>query len=280
MAIYAVGDVQGCAAELERLLDGLDLDPARDRLWFVGDLVNRGPASLEVLRLVSSLGDAAIVVLGNHDLHLLAVARGHAALRDGDDALQAVLASRERERLLDWLQARPMLHHDAALDVTLLHAGLPPQWDIALARRCAGELEAALRSERSGRLFDAMYGNLPDLWRDDLGGTDRLRFITNALTRLRACDPEGRMLLRFKGPVARLPAGAVPWFRVPGRRSSGARIVCGHWSALGYLDENGVLALDTGCVWGGTLTAQRIDVASTPVTVPSSLPAQVFDHVD
>ena len=280
MAIYAVGDVQGCAAELERLLDGLDLDPARDRLWFVGDLVNRGPASLEVLRLVSSLGDAAVVVLGNHDLHLLAIARGHAALHDGDDALQAVLAAPDRERLLDWLQARPMLHHDAALDVTLLHAGLPPQWDIALARRCAGELEAALRSERSGRLFDAMYGNLPDLWRDDLGGTDRLRFITNALTRLRACDPEGRMLLRFKGPVARLPAGAVPWFRVPGRRSSGARIVCGHWSALGYLDENGVLALDTGCVWGGTLTAQRIDVASTPVTVPSSLPAQVFDHVD
>ena len=280
MAIYAVGDVQGCAAELERLLDGLDLDPARDRLWFVGDLVNRGPASLEVLRLVSSLGDASIVVLGNHDLHLLAVARGHATLRDGDDALQAVLAAPDRERLLDWLQSRPLLHHDAALEVTLLHAGLPPQWDIALARRCAGELEAALRSERSGRLFDAMYGNLPDLWRDDLGETDRLRFITNALTRLRACDADGRMLLRLKGPVARLPAGAVPWFRVPGRRSSGARIVCGHWSALGYLDENGVLALDTGCVWGGALTAQRIDVASTPVSVPSSLPAQFFDHAD
>jgi bis(5'-nucleosyl)-tetraphosphatase (symmetrical) len=280
MAIYAVGDVQGCAAELDTLLGKLNFDPAHDRLWFVGDLVNRGPASLEVLRFVSSLGDAAITVLGNHDLHLLALARGHAPMRDSDAALQPVLAAPDRERLLDWLQSRSMLHHDPDLGVTLLHAGLPPQWDTALARRCAGELEAALRSDHSGRLFDAMYGNLPDLWRDDLDGTDRLRFITNALTRLRACDSAGRMLLRFKGPVAQLPAGVLPWFRVPGRRSSGERIVCGHWSALGYLDADGILALDTGCVWGGTLTAQRIDVASTPVVVPSTLPVHVFDGRD
>jgi bis(5'-nucleosyl)-tetraphosphatase (symmetrical) len=276
MAIFAVGDVQGCAAELESLLEKIAFSPARDRLWFVGDLVNRGPRSLDVLRLVRQLGDAAIVVLGNHDLHLLAIARGHAALRDDDAGLQAVLDAPDREQLLDWLQSRSMLHHDASLGVTMLHAALPPQWDVALARRCAAELEQALRGDRSGELFARMYGNQPDLWRDDLDGADRLRFITNALTRLRACDAEGRMLLKFKGPLDRIPAGAMPWFRAPGRRSAGARIVCGHWSALGYLDEGGVLAIDTGCVWGGTLAAQRIDTPSAPVFVPSEQPVADF----
>jgi bis(5'-nucleosyl)-tetraphosphatase (symmetrical) len=257
--------VQGCAAELETLLERLDFSAARDRLWFVGDLVNRGPRSLDVLRLVAGLGDAAIAGLGNHDLHLLAVARGHASLREGDESLQPILDAPDREPLLDWLQSRPMLH-----------AGLPPQWDIPLAQRCAAELEQALRSDRSGELFARMYGNQPDLWRDDLDGADRLRFITNALTRLRACDAEGRLLLKLKGPPARLPAGATPWFRVAGRRSAGSRIVCGHWSALGYLDEGGVLALDTGCVWGGTLAAQRIDTPSAPLHVPSTLPVADF----
>jgi bis(5'-nucleosyl)-tetraphosphatase (symmetrical) len=276
MATYAVGDVQGCAAELETLLERLDFSPGRDRLWFVGDLVNRGPHSLDVLRHVARLGDAAVVVLGNHDLHLLAAARGHAVLRNQDESLRPVLEARDREPLLDWLQSRPMLHHDEALGVTMLHAGLPPQWDVATARSCAAELEQALRCDRSGALFERMYGNEPDLWRDDLEGADRLRFITNALTRLRACDAAGRMLLRFKGPLDRLPAGAVPWFRAAGRRTRGSRIVCGHWSALGYRDEAGVLALDTGCVWGGALTAQRIDVPSPPVRVPSTQPAADF----
>jgi len=270
MAIYAVGDVQGCAAELATLLERLHFQPATDRLWFVGDLVNRGPRSLDVMRFVAGLGEAAVVTLGNHDLHLLALARGHARFRDSDRPLQAVLEAPDREPLLDWLQSRPMLHHDAQLGVTVLHAGLPPQWDVALARTCAGELERALRSDRSGALFEEMYGNEPDLWRDDLDGPDRLRFITNALTRLRACDRQGRMLLKLKGPPQQLPDGALPWFRAPGRRSAGARIVCGHWSALGYVDEAGVLALDTGCVWGGTLTAQRLDVPSAPVSVPNS----------
>jgi bis(5'-nucleosyl)-tetraphosphatase (symmetrical) len=276
MAIYAIGDVQGCAAELEELLERLAFTPGRDRLWFVGDLVNRGPRSLDVLRLVARLGEAAIVVLGNHDLHLLAAARGHTGLREQDDSLQPVLEAPDREPLLDWLQSRPMLHHDETLGITMLHAGLPPQWDVATARRCAGELEQALRGNRSAALFEHMYGNEPDLWRDDLGGAERLRFITNALTRLRACDANGRMLLRFKGPPSRLPAGALPWFRVAGRRSAGARIVCGHWSALGYLDEEGVLALDTGCVWGGALTARRLDVPSPPLQVPSRQPAIDF----
>ena len=273
MATYAVGDVQGCRDELERLLDTLGFDRGRDRLWLVGDLVNRGPRSLEVLRLVEGLGDAAVVVLGNHDLHLLALAHGAVEPRAADATLRPVLEAPDRHRLLDWLQSRPVLHHDERLGMTLLHAGLPPQWDIGLARGCARELEEALRGTRSARLFQAMYGNQPDLWRDDLGGDDRLRFITNALTRLRVCDRDGRLLLKFKGPPGEIPAGAFPWFRAPGRRSQGERIVCGHWSALGYLDRDGVLALDTGCVWGGSLTAQRIDEPSVPVAVESLQPA-------
>jgi bis(5'-nucleosyl)-tetraphosphatase (symmetrical) len=273
MAVWAVGDVQGCFVELEALLERIGFTPRRDELWFVGDLVNRGPASLEALTFVAGLGDAARVVLGNHDLHLLAVARGGAKLRGGDRGLQPILDAPDRERLLDWLQARPVLHHDAAIGCTMVHAGLPPQWDLALARRCANELESALRGEHSGRLFEAMYGNQPDRWRDDLEGDDRLRFITNALTRLRVCDRSGRLRLEFKGPLEQMPSDAMPWFRAPRRRWAGARIVCGHWSALGYVDENGVLGLDTGCVWGGTLTAQRLDVPAAPVAVPSTLPA-------
>jgi len=277
MATYAIGDVQGCCDELEALLRQLKFDPSVDRLWFVGDLVNRGPRSLDALRFVRRLGDAAVTVLGNHDLHLLAIARGSAHLRPADRALEPILEADDRDSLLDWLQSRPMLHHDAALGFTMIHAGLPPQWDIALARRCAAELESALRSERSGRLFAKMYGNQPDRWRDDLEGTDRLRFITNALTRLRVCDASGRLLLKLKGPPGKMPADAIPWFEAPGRRWDGARIVCGHWSALGYHDAGGVLALDTGCVWGGTLTAQRLDAPARPVAVPSTLPAMFSD---
>jgi len=274
MAVWAIGDLQGCLVELEALLERIGFAPGRDQLWFVGDLVNRGPASLESLRFVAGLGDDARVVLGNHDLHLLAVARGGAKLRGGDRSLQAILDAPDRERLLDWLQSRALLHHDDSIGWTMVHAALPPQWDIALARRCAAELESALRGEHSGRLFASMYGNHPDRWRDDLEGDDRLRFITNALTRLRVCDPSGRLMLEFKGPLEEMPAGALPWFRAPGRRWAGARIVCGHWSARGYVEENGVLGLDTGCVWGGTLTAQRLDVASGPIAVPSTLPAR------
>ena len=274
MAVWAIGDLQGCLVELEALLERIGYAPGRDQLWFVGDLVNRGPASLESLRFVAGLGDDARVVLGNHDLHLLAIARGSAKLRGGDRSLQEILDAPDRERLLDWLQSRALLHHDDSIGWTMVHAALPPQWDIALARRCAAELESALRGAHSGRLFASMYGNQPDRWRDDLDGDDRLRFVTNALTRLRVCDASGRMLLDFKGPLEEMPAGALPWFRAPGRRWAGARIVCGHWSARGYVDENGVLGLDTGCVWGGTLTAQRLDVADAPVAVPSTLPAR------
>ena len=275
MATWAIGDVQGCAAELEALLDRIGYSPARDRLWFVGDLVNRGPRSLDVLRLVAGLGDSSVVVLGNHDLHLLAAARG-AGLRDGDESLAPVLAAPDRGRLLDWLQSRRMLHHDASLGRVMIHAGLPPQWDLDRARSCAAELEQVLQGEASGAFFEHMYGNQPDLWHDDLSGMDRLRYTVNALTRLRACDASGRMLLKLKGPVDRLPAGAMPWFRVPGRLTAGVSVVCGHWSALGYHDADGVLALDTGCVWGGTLTARRLDADGAQVSVSSDQPVVYF----
>ena len=275
MATWAIGDVQGCAAELEALLDRIGYSPARDRLWFVGDLVNRGPRSLDVLRLVAGLGDSSVVVLGNHDLHLLAAARG-AGLRDGDESLAPVLAAPDRGRLLDWLQSRRMLHHDASLGRVMIHAGLPPQWDLDRARSCAAELEQVLQGEASGAFFEHMYGNQPDLWHDDLSGMDRLRYTVNALTRLRACDASGRMLLKLKGPVDRLPPGAMPWFRVPGRLTAGVSVACGHWSALGYHDADGVLALDTGCVWGGTLTARRLDADGAQVSVSSDQPVVYF----
>jgi bis(5'-nucleosyl)-tetraphosphatase (symmetrical) len=272
MALYAIGDIQGCADELEELLARLDFDPARDRLWFVGDLVNRGPHSLETLRRVKSLGDVAIVVLGNHDLHLLAIARGGAAWKATDDGLRQVMDAPDRESLLDWLQSRPLMHHDAQLGASLLHAGLPPQWTIATALACAREVEARLRGHAVGQLFAHMYGNEPSVWRDELDGWDRLRFTINAFTRLRVCgEDDGRLLLKYKGAPQTAPRGTVPWFRVPWRRSSSERIVFGHWSALGYVDTANVLGLDTGCVWGGMLTAQRIDVRDSP-------PVQVRSH--
>ena len=274
MATWAVGDVQGCCTELETLLERIGFSPSRDRVWFVGDLVNRGPRSLDALRLVEQLGAAASVVLGNHDLHLLALARGGQAARPADAGLLPILAAHDRDRLLDWLQSRPVLHHDGALGVTMIHAGLAPQWNLPTARRCAAELESALRGERSGRLLSTMYGNQPDTWSEELEGDDRLRYIVNALTRLRVCDPSGRLLLKFKGPLDEIPPGAVPWFRAPGRRWAGSRVVCGHWSALGYVHEDGVLCLDTGCVWGNTLTAQRLDKPGVRVDVASTLPAR------
>jgi bis(5'-nucleosyl)-tetraphosphatase (symmetrical) len=276
MAVYAIGDVQGCADQLEELLLKLDFDPARDRLWFVGDLVNRGPRSLDTLRLVRSLGDAATVVLGNHDLHLLAIARGGAAWKSFDGGLEEVVNAPDRELLLDWLQSRPLMHHDAQLG-SLLHAGLPPQWDLATALDCAREVERWLRSENVGQLFAHMYGNEPSVWRDDLEGWDRLRFTINAFTRLRVCSvDDGRMLLGHKGPPETAPPGAAPWFRVAWRRSAGERLVFGHWSALGYVAEHGVLGLDTGCVWGGALTAQRVDAPAQPVQVsnPAGMPIE------
>jgi bis(5'-nucleosyl)-tetraphosphatase (symmetrical) len=270
MAIYAVGDIQGCYDEFKLLLDKLRFDAARDQLWLTGDLVNRGPRSLEVLRLVKSLGNAAITVLGNHDLHLLAVSMGIDAKRKQGDTFDDILVSKDRDELLHWLRQRPLLHHDATLKQTLIHAGLAPQWTLMQAISCAGEVESTLREEESARiLFEHMYGNEPDVWDETLEGWPRLRFITNCLTRLRACTSEGKLKLKFKESPSTLKDGLYPWFKVPGRRTQHDHIIFGHWSALGFYEGDNVLALDTGCVWGGTLCAVRLDKSAPRVEIKS-----------
>jgi bis(5'-nucleosyl)-tetraphosphatase (symmetrical) len=256
MSVYAIGDIQGCDDEFAALLERIQFDSSHDRLWLTGDLVNRGPKSLEVLRRVKSLGPAVTTVLGNHDLHLLAVAATQGAQLRKSDTLQTVLGAADRDELLDWLRHQPLLHHDAALGWTMVHAGLAPQWDLACATACARELETVLRSESSAHdLFPAMYGNRPRQWSEDLTGFDRLRFITNCFTRLRYCDSQGRLDLEYKGTLDQAPAGLMPWFRAPNRRSAQLRVVFGHWSALGFHSGDGVLGIDTGCVWGGKLCA-------------------------
>lgn len=272
MATYAIGDIQGCDEEFARLLERLQFDPQVDRLWLVGDLVNRGPSSLEVLRRVKSLGTAAVTVLGNHDLHLLALAYSPHERPKSKDTLDDILQAPDRDELLEWLRQQPMLHHDPALGYTMVHAGFPPQWDLATAQRCARELEHALRDDRvCAELFAHMYGDQPNRWSDTLSGFDRLRFITNALTRLRFCRADGTLDLKHKGTIEQAPADVFPWFRAPNRRSSDLQIVCGHWSALGLHREAGVLSIDTGCVWGQQLCAVRLDEPSAaPVFVPCS----------
>jgi len=267
MALYAIGDIQGCDAELGALLQRIGFSADRDHVWFVGDLVNRGPESLDALRRIRALGDAATVVLGNHDLHLLAVAFGHAKLRS-DDTLNDILAAPDRDTLLEWLLTRPLLHEDRALNLCLLHAGLAPQWDMPIARACAREFEAALRRDPR-QLFAEMYGDEPNRWSPSLTGTERLRFIANCFTRLRYVDTEGRLALRAKGPPEKAQKKSlIPWFDADHARWHGPRVVFGHWSTLGFFSNAHVIALDTGCVWGGSLTALKLDDSSArPVKV-------------
>jgi bis(5'-nucleosyl)-tetraphosphatase (symmetrical) len=256
MAIYAIGDIQGCHAELVRLLAEIDFDPATDQLWFVGDLVNRGPGSLEVLRLVKSLGDSAITVLGNHDLHLLAAAEGVAELHH-TDTLDEVLGAPDRDELLHWLRNQRLMH--AQDGYVLVHAGLLPQWTVAQAGSLAREVEAMLRSDDYPTFLSRMYGNAPHIWDDELAGYKRLRVIVNAFTRMRICTKEGEMEFKFKGEVENIPAGYLPWFDIPKRASKHATVIFGHWSALGLLVRKDAVALDTGCLWGGPMTAMRLD---------------------
>lgn len=269
MAVYAIGDIQGCYEPLLRLLDLLRFDPADDYLWLVGDLVNRGPHSVEVLRLVRGLGERATAVLGNHDLTLLAVAAGQAKPKR-KDTFHSILDAPDRDDLLNWLRHCPLLHHDAALGFTMVHAGLPPQWDLPLAQRCAAEMEAVLRGPRSAEFLGRMFGSEPRRWRDDLSGDDRLRFIVNALTRIRFCSTDGSLSLSEKGPPGSQSKGLSPWFAMPDRRNADLNIVFGHWAALGYYRAPGVYALDSGCVWGNRLTAIRLD---QPVASSWSVPA-------
>jgi bis(5'-nucleosyl)-tetraphosphatase (symmetrical) len=273
MPTYAIGDIQGCEIELERLLELIRFDPGRDRLWFTGDLVNRGPGSLGVLRLVKSLDACSVVVLGNHDLHLLALAEGNAKHAKKSN-LGPVLKAKDRDELLDWLRHRPLMHHDARRGFALVHAGLPPQWSLAEALERAGELEAVLRGDGYRDYLFGMYGNQPPRWSPDLAGMERLRFITNCLTRLRYCTADGTLALKEKGTLDTRPADLLPWFQCPGRRSQGERIVFGHWSALGYWDRDNVWGIDSGCLWGGSLTALRL--RRTRPVEPIHLPCEGY----
>ncbi len=260
MAIYAVGDLQGCLDPLRRLLDRLRFDPADDCLWLTGDLVNRGPQSLECLRFVRALGNAAITVLGNHDLHLLSLhARGVAGASKTHPTLVPVLRAPDRDELMAWLIHRPLLHHDAQLHYTLVHAGLPAPWDLSTAAACAREVEAVLAGEAAGELLQDMYGDEPDRWSPDLTGLARWRFTVNALTRMRYCMPDGRLDLHAKGAPDTVANSLRPWFEVHPPAAQGLRVVFGHWSTLGKVAQGGAYGLDTGCVWGGSLTALRLD---------------------
>ena len=256
MATYAAGEIQGCCTEFQQLLEQVRFDPAADKLWLVGDLVNRGPESLAVLRLVKSLGDSAITVLGNHDLHLLAVAEG-VAEPHRSDTLHNILAAPDRDELLTWLRAQRLLYVEG--DFVLVHAGLLPGWTVAQTQKLAHEVEAELHGRHYHIFLTRMYGNHPDHWDDGLTGYKRLRVITNVFTRMRICTVQGKMEFKFKGEVENIPAGYLPWFDVPNRASANATVVFGHWSALGLKITPRVIALDTGCLWGGALSAIRLE---------------------
>ena len=258
MATYAIGDIQGCYDELRRLLDFIDFDEKRDRLWFAGDLVNRGPKSLETLRFVYGLGDAALTVLGNHDLHLLAAANGNKK-KLKEPGLHEILDAEDGEELTAWLQRCPIMHRDKTLGYTLIHAGLPPQWSIKKAAACAREVEAVLQGDGAKAYFKEMYGNEPSVWDDSLKGMDRYRFITNCFTRLRFCDLDGRLAVKEKGAPGSQARGYLPWFMIPDRKTREERIIFGHWSTLGYRYSRNTWSIDSGCLWGGELTAVRLD---------------------
>ncbi len=257
MASYAIGDIQGCYHAFTALLTRLNFNKDSDNLWLVGDIINRGTGSLEMLRWCYANQKNCMLVLGNHDLHALAVAHG-LKREHKSDTLQALLHAPDRHALLSWLRNQPLMH--VANDTNgnkhaMVHAGLLPQWTIEQAYGYAQEVETALQGEHYLDFLTNMYGNLPAVWHDDLIGMDRLRVITNAMTRLRICTPEGELDLSFKGEIAEMPAGYTAWLDAPNRRSQNVPIVCGHWSALGLVQRNNVTTLDTGCLWGGELTA-------------------------
>ena len=256
MATYAIGDIQGCFEALEILLKRIAFDAARDRLWFVGDIVNRGPDSLASIRFVKGLGEAAVTVLGNHDLHLLMVAEGFTKIHRGD-TFDDILAAPDREELLAWLRQQKLMHVEAGW--AMVHAGLLPQWSVAGAVELAREVEAVLAGANYRDLLRTMYGNEPDRWDDRLQGFDRLRVIINAMTRLRLCTSDGRMEFRHKSAPVNLPDGYLPWYAIPNRTSAGEPVIFGHWSTLGLYATDDVVALDSGCLWGNALSALRLD---------------------
>jgi bis(5'-nucleosyl)-tetraphosphatase (symmetrical) len=261
---YAIGDVQGCYSELRELLAKLNFSTDRDQVWFVGDLVNRGPQSLEVLRFVRSLGANAITVLGNHDLHLLAIACGTQKNRKSD-TLDSIFTAHDRDELLAWLLTRPLLHYE--LGDLMVHAGLVPQWTVGMALQLAREVEIALHTDPRA-LFDNMYGDEPHRWDESLTGMERLRFTINVLTRLRMCTNDGEVDLKIKGKPPKGRTGLIPWFEAQPRWSASVRIIFGHWSALGLTVRRDIVGLDSGCVWGGALTAFDLDYERPPISLP------------
>lgn len=256
MATYAIGDLQGCFYSFINLLSKLKFNSGQDRLWLVGDLINRGPHSLETLRWLHEHTDCVTTVLGNHDLHALAVYEGFVEPHR-NDTLAELFAAPDRSMLIDWLRLQPLAHAESGY--LMVHAGLLPQWDAAKTRMLATEVETVLRGPEYRHFLAHMYGNSPDAWDDSLVGMGRLRIITNALTRLRACTPEGRMDFKFKGEPKDMPRGLLPWFEVKSRQSRKDSLIVGHWSALGLVVGKRLIALDSGCLWGGKLSAVRLD---------------------
>jgi len=260
MAVYAIGDIQGCFNELERLLDEVKFNPQYDQVWLAGDLVNRGPKSADVLRFAKKMGEDTVkVVLGNHDLHLLATAAGVNKHQHRMDTMDSVLNADDCDELITWLRHQPLFHYDKQLDFSMVHAGLPPQWTIKKSRKRAKEVEAVLQSDDWRHFFKHMYGNSPELWSKELTGWKRLRYITNCFTRLRYCHKDGRLALDFKGAPKDKQSNELPWFDMPERKTKDDKIVFGHWSTLGVGQYGNVFSTDSGAVWGEKLTAVRID---------------------
>lgn len=264
MTTYAIGDIQGCARSFEALLEKIAFDPSADRLWLAGDLVNRGPDSLGVLRRVMALGDRATVVLGNHDLHLLAIVAGVRPPWEGD-TFDEILAAPDRDELVDWLRSRPLLHYDAATRTVLVHAGLPPGWSLAEARARAAQVCEALAGAAWQDTLQTLYGNEPSLWTPGLSPEDRRRFTINALTRMRYVDAAGRLDFEYNGPPGSQPADLRPWYETCD--VGDVHVVFGHWASLGLVRMPGLTCIDTGCVWGRTLTALPVDPPGDPVSV-------------
>ncbi|CAG0951672.1 bis(5'-nucleosyl)-tetraphosphatase (symmetrical) [Methylophilaceae bacterium] len=274
MATYAIGDIQGCFHSFQNLLKRFGFNAEHDRLWLVGDIINRGAGSLEMLRWAYEHQHALVMVLGNHDLHALAVAEGHVP-QHRNDTLQPILDAADADQLLAWLRQQPLLHREHGY--LMVHAGLLPQWSVEQAVELAAEVAAVLRGSHYRDFLSQMYGNQPNQWHEFLQGIDRLRLITNAMTRLRVCTPDGQMEFKFTGELQDVPAGYQPWFDLPARRSRNAVIICGHWSALGLQQRPDLYALDTGCVWGGKLTAMRLEdraIFQEPCS-PEDLPRKI-----
>ncbi len=259
MSTYAIGDIQGCFSELEALLAKINFSPTEDKLWLAGDLVNRGPQSLATLRFAKKLANHCQIVLGNHDLHLLAVAGTNRKLNE-KDTLQEILDAPDRDELLNWLRQQPLLFHDAELNYAMVHAAILPTWDLTTALARAKEVESMLQGDGYKTLLSHLYGDSPDLWTDDLSSWPRYRFITNAFTRLRYCDSEGRVILWEKRAPESVSPNLIPWFRYPNRPTADERIIFGHWASLnGRANHPNLFALDTGCCWGNRLTALRLE---------------------